>query len=194
MTARIINILVALSVCAAFLATMVGCATVEEQRFDEMLREPYVYTLTNLHTNYRSRVIYAMNYQTSGLIPVCSKVRLVDRAYSYLVFEVLETKIVYSYEDHGHSGEPFFNNISKYFGRECDKEKIDQLNDIDKKGISNGRPYVGMSRQGIVYAMGYPPLAKNANLNANRLYYWKNRFNRIVLFFDNQDTVAQIKD
>jgi len=169
-------------------------ATPEEQEFDAMLAAPHVYTLTNLHPHDRSSVLYTMNYQMDGLIPVCTEVKLLQRSYGYLQFKALSSGRVYTYQEHSSPGEDFINHISKYFGTECDKEKIKQLSEIDKQGIFEGKALVGMSRQGVLYAIGYPPPRRTPYLDTNRWLYWKNRVNRFYVEFDHAGTVINIRD
>lgn len=176
-------------------ALLSSCAaTPEEQKFDAMLTAPHVYTLTNLHPQDRRSIVYTMNYQMDGLIPVCTEVKLLQRAYGYLEFQTIDSGRIYTYQEHGNPGEEFVNHISKYFGTDCDETKIKALRDIDQKGIFDGKALVGMSRQGVIYALGYPPVSKTPHLENNRWWYWKTRFNRFYVEFDHTGAVVNIKD
>ena len=168
--------------------------TPEEQQLDAMLTAPHVYTLTDLHPNEMRSVLYTMNYQMDGLIPVCTEIKLVQRYYGYLEFKVAQSGHVYTYEEHVNPKEDFITHIKKYFGTECDKEKIQRLSDIDQKGILEGKVFIGMSRQGVIYALGYPPPRGTRNLDVKRWLYWKSHVNRFYVEFDYSGKVVKIRD
>lgn len=56
-----------------------------------------------------------------------------------------------------------------------------------------GQVKVGMRKSAVVVAMGYPPKHKTPNLEANQWQYWMNRFNTILVLFEN-DRVTLIQD
>ncbi|MEJ2199675.1 MAG: hypothetical protein P8X63_01465, partial [Desulfuromonadaceae bacterium] len=53
---------------------------------------------------------------------------------------------------------------------------LPKLSDIDRKGVTEGRPHVGMSKKGIMMALGYPAAHKTPSLDDNTWTYWKDRF------------------
>jgi hypothetical protein len=59
------------------------------------------------------------------------------------------------------------------------------LSEIDQKGISEGKPYEGMSKKGIMIALGYPCPHKTASPDVDVWYYWQNRFNAYAVNFEN---------
>lgn len=59
------------------------------------------------------------------------------------------------------------------------------LSEIDQKGISEGRPYKGMSKKGVMIALGYPCPHETPSPDANVWYYWKNRFDYYAVNFEN---------
>ena len=169
-------------------------ATPEEQKFDAMQNMPHVYTLTNLHPHERRSTLYSMNFQMDGLIPVCTEVKLLQRTHESLKFQAIQSGRIYTYLQYGNVREDFLHNISKYFGTDCNKEQIKQLSDIDRKGIFEGKALLGMSRQGVIYAIGYPPVRKTPYLQTNRWWYWKRRVNRFYVEFDHNGTVTNIRN
>jgi hypothetical protein len=154
----------------------------------------YGYTLVNLHPdNERSR-LYAVNFQQAGLIPVCSEVKYVDLGRKVLRFEVVSTKRVYEYLNHKAAAEPFPDHLRRFFGPECPSAEIETLSKVDRQGIREGRALVGMSRRGIVIALGHPPRHVNPDPNTASYIYWKNRFNRIQIQFDGDGLVSSIRN
>ena len=57
------------------------------------------------------------------------------------------------------------------------------LSEVDKKGISLGQPIKGMSKQGVMVALGYPFPSRTASESENVWYYWKNRFDYYPVHF-----------
>jgi hypothetical protein len=177
------------------LLILTGCVvTPEEKAFDALLTAPHVYTLTNLHPDERRSAVYTMNYQMDGLIPVCTEVKILQRIYGYMQFKTVESGRIYNYLEHGNPGEEFISNISKYFGTECKKAEIEQLSEIDRKGILRGKALDGMTRKAVIYALGYPPVIKTPYLDTQRWWYWFNRFNRFYVEFDHNGIVTRIKN
>lgn len=98
------------------------------------------------------------------------------------------------YDKHSKKAGVAFNTVLDfYFGSRCDKEKIKGMSGVDQKGIRKGIPYVGMTREGIVYAMGRPPIHVNPKLNSNTFMYWLNRFKRQAIDFDDNGLVEEIR-
>lgn len=64
------------------------------------------------------------------------------------------------------------------------------LSEIDQKGIAEGKPYKGMSKKGIMIALGYPCPHKTPSPDVNVWYYWKNRFVSYAVNFENDLVVS----
>jgi hypothetical protein len=151
------------------------------------------YTLVNLHPdNERSR-LYAVNFQQRGLIPVCSEVEFLGLGSKSLKFRVVSTNREYEYVNHKAAAEPFLDHVNRFFGPACPKEEIEALSEIDRRGIREGRAIEGMSRRGVILAMGHPPRHVNPDPNAPSFMYWKNRFNRVEIQFGPDDVVTGIR-
>jgi hypothetical protein len=68
------------------------------------------------------------------------------------------------------------------------------LSDLDRKGITEGAALIGMSKDGVRIALGYPAAHKTPSLQSNNWIYWKNRFNTIAVEFDENGKVKNIRD
>jgi len=151
-------------------------------------------TLVNLHPdNARSR-LYAVNYQQSGLIPVCSEVEYVELGSKVFRFRVVATGREYSYVNHKAAAEPFVDHLRRFFGSECPRAELESLSELDQRGVREGRPILGMSRRGVVLAMGHAPRHVNPDPEAPTLIYWTNRFNRIEIRFGPDGLVTDIRN
>ena len=111
-----------------------------------------------------------------------------------MVFVWNDLEYVAAYDGHTKkSGVSFNDVISEFFGEKCDKAKMDSLSKADKDGIASGQPAIGMSKDGILFAMGRPPVHVNSNLDARTWTYWANKFRRKVIEFDENGIVTKIQ-
>lgn len=151
-------------------------------------------TLSNLHPDMGKRVLYTMNYQLPGLIPVCSEVTVKKIGRSSMTFTYEGMDFQFEYDGHTEkAGVPFAKVLNAFFGPACDKAKIDSLSTLDREGISTGKPVLGMSRDGVLFAMGRPPFHANPSLETREWMYWKNRFGRTAVEFDGEGKVSNIR-
>ena len=71
--------------------------------------------------------------------------------------------------------------------------KIDDLSEIDQKGIKDGKAYVSMTKDGVRIALGYPAAHQTPSLNENTWVYWTNRFKSFKIEFDENGKVKKIQ-
>jgi hypothetical protein len=70
---------------------------------------------------------------------------------------------------------------------------LDHFSNIDRKGITDGKAYIGMSKDGIRVALGYPARHRTASLESNTWVYWRGRFGTRAIDFDSAGKVSGIK-
>jgi hypothetical protein len=68
----------------------------------------------------------------------------------------------------------------------------DDLSDVDRQGIEAGKALVGMSKEGVKIALGYPARHRTPSLEDNHWTYWKGRHETYVVEFDADGKVAKI--
>ncbi|MFA5903690.1 MAG: hypothetical protein WC836_07110 [Desulfobacula sp.] len=71
-----------------------------------------------------------------------------------------------------------------------DPVPLDGLSELDLKGIKNGSALNGMTRKGVMIAMGYPAAHRTPSLDAGEWIYWTNRFGTIAVVFDENGIVT----
>jgi len=151
-------------------------------------------TLSNLHPDMAKRLIYTANYQQDGLIPVCSDVTVKDISGKKMSFEYQGAEYRVDYEKHTkNAGVSFQDAVKTMFGPSCDKAKMNSLGAADKDGIKSGQPKLGMTKTGILFAMGRPPQHATPSLDSSYWLYWKNRFAKTGIQFDDKGKVTEIK-
>ena len=67
------------------------------------------------------------------------------------------------------------------------------LSALDRKGIQQGKVFVGMSKEGVRMAYGYPAVHRTPSLTENAWTYWRNRWAMKVVEFGPNDRVRQIR-
>jgi hypothetical protein len=179
----------ALSVLAL---SLLACASAPPPHaFDALIGSPGVVTLTNLHPDEPRSRLFAVNYQQDGLLPVCSEVALLERNEKRLVFIVVKTSKQYEYYYHEKAAaEPFPDHLMRYFGTSCPRDEIAKLPELDRDCIEQGKALVGMSKRGVLLALGYPPRHVTPSLDSDRWLYWTNRFNKIAVVFRDGRVIA----
>lgn len=150
-----------------------------------------VVALVNIHADYANNRLYALNYQMSNLLPMCSEFIIKDIGSKEI--EISHEGKVYRYlwDKHTRSaGQSLEQNFKTFFGEKCDSVK--QLSKIDQEGITKGRPLLGMTKEGIKYAMGTPPIHATSSLEQNNWTYWINKWARNILEFDENGKLKHI--
>ena len=151
-----------------------------------------VYTLTNLHPDEDRVTLYSGNFQQPGLIPICSEVTFTYADPSYLSFTVAATGREYFYYEHAVAAEPLLVNASRYFGNACPKDKLAKLTPVERKGVEQGVPLKGMSKDAVVLACGYPPKRDTPSLDAKSWRYWSSRMRYFTVDFDARGLVDKV--
>ncbi len=66
------------------------------------------------------------------------------------------------------------------------------LNAQDQEGIRAGKAIVGMTRQGVMIALGYPAKHRTPSTDLNTWVYWKGRFNVLTVNFGQDGKVVSV--
>jgi hypothetical protein len=142
-------------------------------------------TLTNLRA--RGNQLTSINeWRGHVIIPACTPV-LVRRARGReIIFDAAGTR--YRYIIHRSSRLPVQTHLQHYFGTQC--PKLDQMTPVDAQGVQTGMPAIGMSKAGVIAALGYPPDHETPDLNMPAWTFWGSS-GRVVVHFQG-DTVASI--
>jgi hypothetical protein len=72
--------------------------------------------------------------------------------------------------------------------------KMDNLSEIDAKGVKEGKARLGMTKEGVMMALGYPAGHKTPSFQNNTWIYWQNRWKTIAVEFDDSGRVKNIRD
>jgi hypothetical protein len=143
-----------------------------------------VYTLVNLHPDEQRHRLYSVNYQQSGLIPRCSKVKIESVSTKKMTFRLLDADREYDYIFHDSLRDPIPKHLDKVFGKKCDPT-LGGMSEADRRGIRAGSVLPDMTKRGVTLAIGYPPEHATPSLDSDIWTYWKNRFTKMTVSFTN---------
>jgi hypothetical protein len=180
--------IIVVSIALTALSLAAGAQAQEIKKGDKLQ------TLANLHPDMAKRLLYTTNYQLQGLIPVCADVTVTDISKKEMEFDYkgIAFRIEYEKNTKG-AGVSFQDAVKAYFGPACDQAKMKGLNAADKEGVKTGKPRVGMTKNGILLALGRPPFHANPLLDGNYWLYWENRFAKMGSEFDDKGVVTGIR-
>jgi hypothetical protein len=172
---------------------VVGTAPTASGQGYHLVGAPEAYTLVNLHPDEGRKRLYSVNYQQPGLIPRCTRVVIKSVDSKAMKFRLADGGAEYEYIFHNSLRDSVPKHLDKYFGASCDKAKVQQMSKADQDGIAAGRVAEGMTRDGVILAIGYPPEHATPSLEANAWRYWKNRFGTMLVHFEG-DKVVRIQN
>jgi len=69
---------------------------------------------------------------------------------------------------------------------------LNAFSQTDRKGIQDGKAYVGMSKDGVRTALGYPAAHRTPSLEHDIWIYWTNRFKARRIEFGENGKVRQV--
>jgi hypothetical protein len=67
------------------------------------------------------------------------------------------------------------------------------LSPVDQEGIQAGQAKVGMTKQGVMIALGYPAKHKTPSTDSNAWVFWKNRMATLAVNFGQDGKVESIR-
>jgi hypothetical protein len=73
------------------------------------------------------------------------------------------------------------------------KVSLDGLSKKDREGIRLGKAMVGMTKKGVMMALGYPARHKTPSLEDGVYVYWQSRYKTLAVEFDSKGTVIRIR-
>jgi len=183
--------LVCVALCAFVLLSVAGCGgqTSKQSKSGETYYTKYNFHYTTEHGIVRGSVANFTKPASHKILPYGSPVQVKYwKSGYYLVAPKSGKKI----EVMAKSGFLAGMSLSEYLDLVLSKTPVNYtgLSEIDQKGISEGRPYKGMSKKGVMIALGYPCPHATPSPNSNTWKYWQNRFGNYLIAFKNDIVVS----
>jgi hypothetical protein len=143
-----------------------------------------VYTLTNLHPDNPRPLLWSKNFLRGGLIPVCTEVAVTRSHRTAIWFRIPGSKVEYRYQNvNSANPRPFRDHLGMVFGPRCPSEEIDGLAEVDRRHIEAGTVGNGMTKAGVIFAIGYPPEFKTPDREVDTWTYWRSRVRSFDVVF-----------
>lgn len=152
-----------------------------------------VEALTNIHVDHKGNRIYSINYQSSILLPVCSQFTIDAISENAVKLTHKEIEYDYQWDKYTRKVRSLSKSFDTSFGEQCDAKKLAKLSEIDKEGVRQGKALIGMSKQGVVFAMGPPPIHANPSAQSDNWLYWRNRWGKRGIEFSGEGKVNNIR-
>jgi hypothetical protein len=144
--------------------------------------------LTNLRADARGTISSLNQWRGTSVVPACTPVRITLVRPREIRFVATGTNRRYRYIMHRASRIPIEEHVNRYFGGQC--TNTGQLAQADQAGLQQGRPMPGMTRTGVLLAVGYPPTHRTPDLNGPVWVYWGDAGEVTVQF--NGDVVTNV--
>ncbi len=161
----------------------------------------YYFLAHNLHGDSRQLKVSSVNYQLrGGLIPWGTEVKILKIYRNFLTFKDKVSGKKWKYEFHYNSRRNggLKKHVESVFVENIDeiRKQVEGMPEVDKDGIYDGQVRKGMTREGVLITMGYPPKFANKSelMESREWLYWSSRFNRIAVEFDRNDLVLRVSE
>lgn len=133
-------------------------------------------------TNYRRGILLGINTQVELLEATSRSIKV------KLIKSGEELTIANSPK---YTGDDIYQAFDKIFARQ--PLSLHKFSHLERQNIAAAKAGIGMSKDAVLAAIGYPPITKTPSLEASQWRYWSNRFNTFVVHFSN-GTVSRIQN
>ncbi len=124
--------------------------------------------------------IASTNYNYGKILPINSQIKIVKLDTNKIFFE--HNDKLYAYVRTKHSKH---RTLEQLFKRTFALSKVDLENLENKEAIKNAIFKLGMRKEEVIFARGFPPEHKTRTLSSNSWYYWKTKHNSEKFVFEN---------
>lgn len=108
-----------------------------------------------------------------------------------LVLQSEERKIYFEYAKKNMNGMKKEEYIDLILSPE--PVSLSGFSELDLQGIEEGKALVGMTKEGVKTALGYPAKHRTPSLEENTWIFWRNRFGTRAVEFDDTGKVVSVR-
>ena len=184
----------------SLLLIVFGCKTSEPQQKlgpkRATLKVENLYTKYNIHVMNNGRDIKAHYTNWIGpfsghsIVPLNTKVILKEWSKGFVLQRADTGRNIYFSYNKQHMRMPVIQYINLITSNK--KDSLSQFESLDRKGIRNGKAYLGMTKKGILVALGYPAIHKTPSLKNKYWIYWQNKWLTSTIKFNSEGIVVNI--
>ncbi|MFO0596707.1 MAG: hypothetical protein U0228_15425 [Myxococcaceae bacterium] len=150
----------------------------------------YLYARGNLH--HEEGTLSWVNYQVGPIIPVNTKIEIVDKGSSSVKFKIAGEDKTYVFENDKRSGKEVWPMFLEVFSPDDQDATFKKLVAGDQKMVKAAEVQPGMSREAVRMAWGPPPPHMTPSFESTTWTYWKTKMVKVAVTFKN-DKVESIK-
>lgn len=147
------------------------------------------FTCCNLH--YQSDEVSDANYWVGNTIAAGTPVKIESVKPHALTLVAGSTKLTLKHE-YGTKEESFEHYIDKLLVPYDPRRRIGEFPDEVKSAIAKSKVERGMTREQVIFSLGYPPAHKTPSLKDLEWTYWYNRWITYKVLFDERGKVAGV--
>lgn len=178
------------AILGAFLFAVVSIAAAAETRF----------TKYNIHAQVKEGAVanasYA-NYTDPGvghiIVPAGTQITIDKKSQKRFEFTYDNGSMRVRFDYHS---KRMGMDVDEYIALITSAEPVSfaDLTQLDQEGMKAGKAGKGMTRAGVLAALGYPAAHKTLSLDAKTWIYWTNRFGTVAVDFDDNGKVSAVRD
>ncbi|MEZ4601620.1 MAG: hypothetical protein R2940_17665 [Syntrophotaleaceae bacterium] len=158
------------------------------------------YTKYNIHTQAKGGKLLSAsyaNYTRPGaghyIIPAGTKIVISGKSRKEIKFQIdgdeREVQFLFHESRMGMSVDEYIQKITS-----ADPVSLKKLSTLDRKGVAEGKAFVGMTREGVMTALGYPATHKTPSPDSPTWIYWTNRFGTLAVDFDDKGRARSVRE
>jgi len=139
------------------------------------------------------RDILSVNYHVGAMLPAGTKVKIISVKSNQIVFEPLDMKTNFTLVNlRKYSTTNLNDYFNQYFSKEDVKAEGGIFSKFTKEELANikkGTVVEGMSKEAVLVAYGYPPSHRTPNIALDYWEYWRNKFKRDLVYFQDNKVI-----
>jgi hypothetical protein len=138
--------------------------------------------------------IWSTNYQKGTMLPAGTEVRIVKQSSKFLLFESVadQGRFKLSWVPKHHPGVSTSALLDRFLVSKNFEEMTAGFTAEEIESIKAGEIAVGMSKDAVLIAAGYPPGTRTPSTAANSWFYWYDRFRNYNVQFADDGKVAEV--
>jgi hypothetical protein len=158
-----------------------------------------LFTKYNIHTQAKGNLLNASyaNYTNPGaghyIVPAGTEITLLSKSGKEFKFRIngdgREVRFLFHEPRMGMRVDEYIEKITS-----PQPVSLKKLSALDRKGVEQAKALVGMTREGVMTALGYPAAHKTPSLESPTWIYWTNRFGTLAVDFDSRGKVKAVRD
>lgn len=146
---------------------------------------------TQVVIQYEKGTHITTNYRRGSKIPINSEVIL-----SEITNKIIRVELVSDHKELiiknaiKHTNDDTIKAFEKLFNK--NKVNLDNFTQLEREHIKSGTVAVGMRKNAVVAAIGFPPQIATMNLDANQWTYWSSRWNKFKVDFKDDKVIKVV--